>query len=274
MRRQAIVPAATRLPWSVVDAYTATRRYLRRGMRQPDVIFGSVLIPIIFVVLFGYVFGGSIKVPGGNYRSYLMPGLFGQAILFGSNSVAVGIATDMSEGVIDRFKTLPIARSAIVIGRAISSLLLGIPAMVVMILCALAVGWRPTGGLGNAALAFGLYELFGFAAIWLGILVGLLAQSSQAADVIMGIPTFLLGFISNVFVDPANMPAWLRVFADWNPMSAMVTAGRQLFGNSIGPPPPGVWSLDHPVVTTIGLSIVIVAIVAPFCVRRYSRVSR
>src|SRR5450759_2675211 len=249
MRQQAIVPAATRLPWSVVDAYTATRRYLRRGMRQPDVIFGSVLIPVIFVVLFGYVF-------------------------VGSNKVAVGIATDMSEGVIDRFKTLPIARSAIVIGRAISSLLLGIPAMVVMILCALAVGWRPTGGLGNAALAFGLYELFGFAAIWLGILVGLLAQSSQAADVIMGIPTFLLGFISNVFVDPANMPEWLRVFAEWNPMSAMVTAGRQLFGNSIGPPPPGVWSLDHPVVTTIGLSIVIVAIVAPFCVRRYSRISR
>ena len=197
-------------------------------MRQPDVIFGSILIPIIFVVLFGYVFGGSIKIPGGNYRSYLMPGLFGQAILFGSNSVAVGIATDMSEGVIDRFKTLPIGRSAIVIGRAVSALLLGIPAMVVMILCALAVGWRPTGGLGNALLAFGLYELFGFAAIWLGILVGLLAQSSQAADVIMGIPTFLLGFISNVFVDPANMPAWLRVFAEWNPMSAMVTPARRI----------------------------------------------
>src|SRR5450756_1247144 len=115
-------------------------------MRQPDVIFGSVLIPVIFVVLFGYVFGGSIKIPGGNYRSYLMPGLFSQAILFGSNSVAVGSATDMSEGVIDRFKALPIARSAIVIGRAVSSLVWGIPARVVMILCALAVGWRPTGG--------------------------------------------------------------------------------------------------------------------------------
>jgi ABC-type multidrug transport system permease subunit len=180
----------------------------------------------------------------------------------------------MSEGVIDRFKTLPIARSAIVIGRAVSSLVLGIPAMVVMILCALAVGWRPTGGLGNATLAFGLYELYGFAMIWLGILVGLLARSAQAADVIIGIPTFLFGFISNVFVDPANMPAWLRVFANWNPISALVTAGRQLFGNSIGPPPPGVWSLDHPVVTTIGLAILIVAITAPFCVRRYSRISR
>jgi len=259
---------------AVIDAYTATYRYMRRGVRQPDVIFGSILFPIIFVVLFGYVFGGSIKIPGGNYISYLMPGLFSQAILFGSNSVAVGIATDMSEGVIDRFKTLPIGRSAIVIGRAVSSALLGIPAMVVMIVCALAVGWRPTDGVGNAALAFGLYELFGFAVIWLGILVGLLARSSQAADVIIGIPTFLLGFISNVFVDPANMPAWLRVFAEWNPMSAMVTAGRQLFGNSIGAPPSGVWSLEHPVITTIGLSIAIIVVTAPICVRRYSRISR
>jgi len=273
LSRQAVA-SAIRLPWSVVDAYTATLRYLKRGARQPDVIFGSVLFPIIFVVLFGYVFGDSIKIPGGDYRSYLMPGLFSQAILFGSNSVAVGIATDMSEGVIDRFKTLPIARSAIVIGRAVSSLVLGLPAMVVMILCALAVGWRPTGGLGNAALAFGLYELYGFAMIWLGILVGLLARSAQAADVIIGIPTFLFGFISNVFVDPANMPAWLRVFANWNPISALVTAGRQLFGNSIGPPPPGVWSLDHAVVTTIGLAILIVAIAAPVCVHRYSRISR
>ena len=96
---------------------------------------------------------------------------------------------------------------------------------------------------------------------------------AQAADVIIGIPTFLFGFISNVFVDPANMPPWLRVFANWNPISALVTAGRQLFGNSIGPPPPGVWSLDHPVVTTIGLAILIVAIAAPFCVRRFSRIS-
>ncbi len=260
--------------WAMVDAYTATYRYLRRGVRQPDVIFGSILIPVVFVVLFGYVFGGSIKVPGGNYRSYLMPGLFSQAILFGSNSVAVGIATDMSEGVIDRFRTLPIGRSAIVIGRAVSSLLLGIPAMVVMVLCALAVGWRPTNGIGNAAMAFGLYEVFGFAAIWLGILVGLLARSSQAADVIISIPTFLLGFISNVFVDPANMPDWLRVFANWNPMSALVTAGRQLFGNSTGPPPSGVWSLEHPIVTTIALSVAIVAIAAPICVRRYSSISR
>lgn len=267
-------PAIAHLRWSAVDAYTATRRYMTRGVRQPDVIFGSVLFPVIFVVLFGYVFGSSIIIPGGNYRSYLMPGLFAQAILFGSNTVAVGIATDMTEGVIDRFKTMPIARSAILIGRAVSSLLLGIPALVVMILCALAVGWRPQTSFGSVALGFGLYELFGFALIWLGIMVGLLARSPQAADVIISLPTFVLGFISNVFVDPSRMPRWLEVVADWNPMSAVVTAGRKLFGNSIGPPPAGVWSLDHPVATTIGLALVMIAILAPFSVRRYSRISR
>ena len=255
----------------VLDAYTATRRFLIRGMRQPDVIFGSVLIPVIFVVLFGYVFGSSIRLPGGgNYRSYLMPGLFAMSVLFNSNNVAVAVATDMSEGVVDRFRTLPIARSAIVVGRSLSSLILGIPVLVVMIVCGLAVGWRPEDGLGNAVLGFLLFELFGYAIGWLGVLVGLLAGGAQAADVIISIPTFLLGFISSVFVDPALMPPWLRVIAYWNPVSAVVTAGRQLFGNTIGPPPSGVWSLDHPIATTIALAMIIMIVVIPICVRRYS----
>ena len=134
------VRAERKLGSGLLDAYTATRRFLIRGMRQPDVIFGSVLIPVIFVVLFGYVFGSSIRIPGGNYRSYLMPGLFAMSVLFSAANVAVAMATDMSEGVVDRFRTLPIARSAIVIGRSLSSLVLGIPVLLVMILCGLAVG--------------------------------------------------------------------------------------------------------------------------------------
>jgi ABC transporter DrrB family efflux protein len=192
------------------------------------------------------------------------------SVLFSAANVAVAVATDMSEGVVDRFRTLPIARSAIIIGRSLSTLLLGIPVLVVMIACGLAVGWRPVDGLGNAILAFLLFELFGVAIGWLGILVGLLAGSAQAADVIINIPIFLLGFISSVFVDPANMPAWLRVIAYWNPMSALVTAGRQLFGNTIGPPPSGVWSLEHPIATTFALAMVIIIVVAPICVHRYS----
>lgn len=275
MSTRVAVHTQGQLRGGLLDAYTATRRFLIRGMRQPDVIFGSVLIPVIFVVLFGYVFGSSIRIPGGgNYRSYLMPGLFAMSVLFNSNNVAVAVATDMSEGVVDRFRTLPIARSAIVLGRSLSSLILGIPVLVVMILCGLAVGWRPENGLGNAVLALLLFELFGYAIGWLGVLVGLLAGGAQAADVIISIPTFLLGFISSVFVDPALMPAWLRVIAYWNPVSAVVTAGRQLFGNTIGPPPSGVWSLDHPIATTVGLALVITIVVAPICVRLYSHSTR
>ena len=169
---------------------------------------------------------------------------------------------------------MPIARSAIVIGRSLSTLILGIPVLVVMIACGLAVGWRADNGLGNAVLAFLLFELFGFAIGWLGVLVGLLAGSAQAADVIINIPIFLMGFISSVFVDPAKMPVWLRVVAYWNPMSALVGAGRQLFGNNFGPPPSGVWSLEHPVITTVGLGLIIIFVVAPICVHLYSRRSR
>jgi len=265
---------SARIRWDVLDAYTATRRYLIRGMRQPDIIIGSVLFPIIFVILFGYVFGSSITVPGENYHSYLMSGLFVQSTLFSSSNVAVAVATDMSEGVIDRMKTLPIARSAILVGRSVSTLILGLPALLVMIVCALIVGWRPEDGIANAFFGFVLIEIFAFAICWLGILVGLLAKSSQSADLIANLPIFILSFVSNVFVDPAKMPAWLRVVADWNPVSAVVTACRQLFGNSIGPPPSGVWSLDHPVTTTIGLAILITAVVAPICVRRYTHTTR
>jgi ABC-2 type transport system permease protein len=268
------VQAPSPLRTGAIDAYNATRRYLIRGKRQPDIIFGSVLFPVVFVVLFGYVFGSSISVPGGNYHSYLMSGLFAQSTLFASANVAVAVATDMNEGVIDRFKTLPIARSSILIGRALSTMILGLPALAVMILCALAVGWRPENGIFEAILGFALIELFAFALCWLGILIGLVAKSSQAADVLINIPVFLLGFISNVFVDTAKMPVWLRVFANWNPVSAVVAAGRNLFGNTIGPPPSGVWSLEHPEITTIGLALLVIAIFVPLCVRRYSRTSR
>jgi ABC-2 type transport system permease protein len=268
------VQAQSDLRRGAIDAYNATRRYLIRGKRQPDIIFGSVLFPVVFVVLFGYVFGSSISIPGGNYHSYLMSGLFAQSTLFASANVAVAVATDMNEGVIDRFKTLPIARSSILIGRGISTMILGLPALAVMIVCALAVGWRPENGIFDAFLGFVLIELFAFALCWLGILIGLVARSSQAADVLINIPVFLLGFISNVFVDTSKMPFWLRDFANWNPVSAVVAAGRNLFGNTIGPPPPGVWSLEHPEITTIGLALIIIAVFVPLSVRRYSRTTR
>jgi ABC-2 type transport system permease protein len=265
---------AARLRFATADALTATRRFVLRSARQPDIIIGSLLMPVIFVVLFGYVFGSSITVPGGSYRSYLMSGLFAQSTLFASATVAVAVATDMTEGVIDRLKTLPIARSAVLIGRTSSSVIIGLPSLAVMIGCALAVGWRPLGGLGSAVAAFALLSLFGFAMGWVGAAIGLWARSPQSADTLSMLPGFILGFISNVFVDPARMPTWLRVAADWNPMSAVVAAARELFGTGQGALPGNVWSLQHPVVTTLVMSVGLLAVMAPLSVRRYSRLAR
>ena len=265
---------ASRARFALTDAVTATRRYLLRSMRQPDIVIGGLLMPVVFVLLFGYVFGSSIHVPGGNYRAYLMSGLFAQATLFASASVAVAVATDMSAGVIDRFKSLPITRSSVLIGRTVSTQVTGLPSLAVMICCGLAVGWRAENGLGDAVAGFAVLALFGFAMGWLGSVIGLYAKSPQSADVFSMVPAFLLGFVSNVFVNTANMPAWLRTFANWNPMSAVVAAARSLFGTTQGVPAPPVWSLQHPVITTLGMSVLLLGVMVPLAVRRYSRAVR
>ncbi len=226
--------AAARFRFGFRDFYTMTRRYVLRARRQGDVIFGSLLMPVIFVVLFGYVFGSAISVPGGHYRAYLMSGLFAQSTLFASSTVAVAVATDMSEGVIDRMRTLPIARSAVLVGRSASNLIIGLPSLLVMIVCALLVGWRAEAGPGRAVLGFLLLELFSFAMAWVGIWLGMVARSTQSADTLSILPAFLLGFISNVFVPTQGLPPWLRLFAEWNPLSAVVAAARQLFGTTQG----------------------------------------
>jgi ABC-2 type transport system permease protein len=265
---------ADRFRFGLRDFYTMTRRYVLRARRQSDVIFGSLLSPIIFVVLFGYVFGSAITVPGGHYRAYLLSGLFAQTTLFASSTVAVAVATDMSEGVIDRMRTMPVARSAVLMGRAVSNSIIGLPALTVMISCALIVGWRAQAGLGRAVLGFLLLEVFGFAMAWVGIWLGMVARSPQSADVLSMLPSFLLGFISNVFVPTEGMPAWLRVVAQWNPLSAVVAAARQLFGTTQGGPVPQVWSLQHPVPTTLIMTALLLAVFVPLSVRLYTRRTR
>jgi ABC-2 type transport system permease protein len=263
-----------RLRFAISDAATTTRRYVLRTRTQLDVLIGSVLMPVIFIVLFGYVFGSAIHVPGGHYRAYLMSGLFAQATLWGSASVAVAVATDMREGVIDRFRTLPISRSSVLLGRAVSNVIIGLPALAVSIGCALVVGWRPEAGLGRAVLGFAVLQLFGFAMCWIGAYLGLIARSPQSADGLSTLPVFLLGFVSNVFVATQGMPTWLRVFAEWNPLSAVVAAARELFGTSRGGAARHVWPLDHPVFTTLAMSALIMAIFVPLAVRSYSHRAR
>ncbi len=257
-----------RLFW--LDTFNSTRRFVFRGMRQPDVVLGGVIMPIVFVVLFGYVFGSSITVDGGNYHQYLMSGLFAQSALFSSASVAVAVATDMSEGVIDRFRVMPITRSALLLGRTLSTMIIGLPSMLVMICCALAVGWRPQAGVLHAVLGFLLLQLFSFAMGWVGALVGMYASGPQAADALAMIPTFILGFVSNVYVQTDHMPTWLRVFAEWNPMSSVVAAGRTLFGGTPASAGPQPWPLAHPILTTTLVAAALLLTIMPVAVRKYA----
>jgi ABC-2 type transport system permease protein len=266
--------AAARLMEGLRDIRTVTVRYVLRARSQSDVIIGGLLMPVIFIVLFGYVFGSAIHVPGGHYRSYLMSGLFAQMTIFGSSTVAVAVATDMSEGVIDRFRTLPIVRSSVLLGRTISTIIIGLPSLALMIGCGLLVGWRAEAGLGHAVAGFALLSLFGFAMSWIGALIGMVARSPQAADGLSMLPAFLLGFVSNVFVPTAGMPTWLRLFAEWNPVSAVVAAARQLFGNSRASQVSGVWPLEHAVPVTIGMSVLLLAVLIPVSVRLYARRAR
>jgi ABC-2 type transport system permease protein len=259
-----------RFGFGVADAYNLTRRYVLRARHQPDVVIGTLLLPIVFVVLFGYIFGSSISVGGGNYRSYLMSGLFAQTMMYSAGSVAVAVSTDMSEGVIDRFKAMPILRSAVLIGRTASALVVGLPAFLVMIGCALIVGWRPHTGIGQTVAGFLLLLLFGQACAWLGAYLGVVARSAQAAESLAMLPSFVLGFVSNVFVDPARLPTWLRVAAEWNPLSAVVTAARRLFGNESGPAS-DVWPLAHPIPAALLLTAVMFAVFVPLALRGYER---
>jgi ABC-2 type transport system permease protein len=263
-----------RLRQAIGDIRTVTVRYVLRARSQPDLIIGSLLMPVIFIVLFGYLFGSAIHVPGGHYRTYLISGLFAQMTIFGSSALAVAVATDMSEGVIDRFRTMPIARPAVLAGRTLSNVIVGLPGMTVMIGCGLAAGWRAQAGLGPAVAGFALLILFGFAMGWIGALIGLIARSPQSADTLSMLPAFLLGFVSNVFVPIAGMPAWLKVIAEWNPVSAVVAAARQLFGTAQAGGARGSWPLTHPVVMTLGMSVLMLAVLIPVCVRRYARQER
>lgn len=260
-----------RVSFAVADSYNLTRRYVLRARRQPDVVIGTLVLPVIFVVLFGYIFGSSISVGGSSYRSYLMSGLFAQTMLYAAGSVAVAVSTDMREGVIDRFKAMPIRRSAVLVGRTASALVVGLPAFALMIGCAFAVGWRPHTGPAETVAGFALLLAFGQACAWLGAYIGLLARTPQAAESLAMLPSFVLGFVSNVFVDPGSLPHWLQVAAEWNPLSAVVAAARRLFGNQAAAAPSGVWTLQHPVPAALLLTALMLAVFVPLALRRYDR---
>ncbi|MFE9169543.1 ABC transporter permease [Streptomyces kebangsaanensis] len=259
---------------SVRDSLVIARRNLIRMGRIPEMLIFGLIQPIMFVVLFTYVFGGSIQVGSStspqDYREFLMAGIFAQTVTFATAGAGAGIADDMHKGLIDRFRSLPMARGAVLTGRTIADLVQTALTLVVLAVVAVIVGWRTHENFGKVLAGFGLLLLLGYAFSWIGALIGLSVRTPEAATSGGLIWLFPLTFISNAFVDARQMPSFLRHIAEWNPFSATVQACRELFGNL---PPgfrtPDAWPMQHPVWASLIWSVLIILVFRTLAVRKY-----
>jgi ABC transporter DrrB family efflux protein len=249
-----------------------TRRNLIHIKRMPEMLLDVTIQPVMFVVLFAFVFGGSIATSSASgYREWLMGGIMGQTIAFASFIVAVGLTADLDKGIVDRMRSLPINAGSVLVGRSISSLMHSSIGILVMSLTGLLIGWRIREGVLDAVLAYALLLMWGFAMIWVGIWVGSAMRSVEAVNGLMFATMFPITFVANTFAPAENMPSWLRPVAEWNPISSLVQAVRELWGNA---PPVGddaALPLQHPVPATLIWTVVITAVVAPLAIRTFRR---
>ena len=258
----------TALSMAVADGLTITRRNMIKVKRVPDLIVFATLSPIMFVLLFRYVFGGAIEVPGDiSYAEFLLPGIFAQTVVFGSTITGASLADDLQKGLIDRFRSLPMAPSAVLIGRTVADLVLNALSIVVMAVTGLIVGWRINTSFGEAVAGFLVLLGFAYAVSWMMALVGLLVRTPEVVNNASFIVIFPITFVANTFVPLETFPPVLQTFAEWNPVSAVVQAARNLFGNSFGAP--DVWSLQNPVLYSAIWGVVILAVFVPLSVRAY-----
>ena len=258
---------------AVNDGLIMTWRNLKRVPRIPELAIFAILQSIMFVLLFAYVFGGAIPLPGGgSYREYLMPGIFVQTLGFASITTAIAVTDDMAKGLIDRFRSLPMARSAVLSGRTVSDVIYNAGILVVLMLSGLVVGWRVNNGVRDFLFAVALLLFFTFAMAWIGVYIGLLVPSVEVGQQLGFLIIFPLTFVSNAFVPVSTLPDWLQPIAVWNPFSALTAATRELFGN---PNPfttgfPGA----HPVLLSLLWTIALLVVFAPLAVRKYRSIDR
>jgi ABC-2 type transport system permease protein len=264
-----------RLRWTFADGLTLVGRELGRLRQEPGELIGALVFPAIMVVLFGYVFGSAIQVPGGgDYREYLMPGLFSMVTFTAVTGVMARTAGDAARGVMDRFRSMPMARLAVPCGQTGADSLVGLPLLAVMVGAGLLVGWQPHRGLIPTVAAFGLMMLLRYALSWVGVYVGLVAKNEQVVVQVV-VPLFLpFTMLSNSFVPTGGMPGWLRFLADWNPVSALTAASRELFGNPGAPSGDVAWPLAHPVAAVLLWSAALLVVFVPLSLRAYMRRGR
>jgi ABC-2 type transport system permease protein len=262
----------TALTDAVLDSQVIVKRNLIKIVRIPEILVFTMVQPIMFVLLFAYVFGSAINLSGTNYREFLIAGIFAQTTLFGATFTGAGIAEDMQKGVMDRFRSLPMSRSAVLLGRTVSDVVINLISIAVMASTGLAVGWRIRTSVGEAVAGFLLLLFFAFAFSWIMAYVGLIVPSPEVVNNASFVVIFPLTFIANTFVPLENLPHVLKVFAEWNPVSTVTQATRELFGNTAGVPNPSTaWPIEHAVLYTLGWSLLILAVFVPLSVRQYKQ---
>ena len=261
-----------RLRWALSDVRVLTWRTLARIATTPEQMLNVTVLPLVFVLLFSYVFGGSILLPGhGSYRDYLIAGIFAVNMGGTAQGAAIGLAVDLSTGLIDRFRSLPMSRAAVIVGRTLADLLTTLVGATVTVVTGLAVGWRIHASLADMLLALVLALLFGYSAAWAGACVGILARGPESAQAVGLTVIVPLSLTSNAFISTASLPSGLRAIANWNPVSVLASACRQLLGN---PDPAAAihsWPMQHPELASALWSLTLLAVVAPLTVRLYVR---
>lgn len=262
------------------DTWVIARRGLIHMKRQPEQLSDATIQPIMFVVMFAYVFGGAINVPGADagdndpqrYREFLMGGIMAQTLVFTAFGVALSIANDRKNQAVDRFRSLPIANGAVLGGHAVANVIKALLPIALMSITGLIVGWRIRGDLIDTAGAYLLMLAFAFAMIWVGVLLGSLVATPEGVTGIAFTTLFPLTFVASTFVPIASMPSGLRTVAAWNPVTTLSDALRELFGNPNTPTAPGdPWSVAHPVAYTWIWIVGLVVVCAPLAVRAYQR---
>ena len=260
-----------RARWLVSDSLVLARRNLEHVRQIPEKLLDVTLQPIMFVLLFVYVFGGVIDVPGGNYTEYLIGGILVQTIAFGMMGPGVSIANDLGEGIVDRVRSLPTSRSAYLVGHFIAEFAAATLGVAVLAATGFAVGWSIDSSLLEAAGGVALLLLFAAAMICLGTLIGVVVRSPDAVQGFAFMTVFPLTFLSNAFVPAEGLPNGLQQIAEWNPVSAVVAATRTLFGNPAATPADAAWPLQHPVLAGVGWSLLFLVVTAPLAIARFKR---
>ncbi|MFD9869857.1 ABC transporter permease [Streptomyces niveus] len=254
------------------DSTAVLGRHLQRIKHSPGVVILTQTMPITMLLFFGYVFGSALATPGEEYRAFLAPGLLAATAAGGIMTGMFQSAQDAQRGVMDRFRTMPMSRVAVPLGQTAADVLTTAIGIVPLVLVGIAVGWRIEGGVPGALGAFGLLLLFRLATTWVGAYLGLLIRNEEIAGQ-LGSVTFVLPLLSNAYIPTEGLPGWLRVVSEWNPISAVAAAVRELCGNA-SPSADAAWPLANPVAGTLLWSLVILAVFVPLTVREYTTSGR